>query len=149
MSLLLCHSYGMPAKKAWNRSRSPAHSPVSSRRQADAVLHLLSGVLHQVAQQHQVQALADLAVRIAEAIQGHAAQLLFPRDRQVAGLEQERLGANVVQSNADSRSAVLTVWSGDTDATWRLNSLSTRNAGVPVSNQCASNSRLSNSSSTS
>ena len=50
-------------------------------------------------------------------------------------------------SNADSRSPVLTISSSDTDEIRRSNSVSTRNAGVPVSNQCAANSRLSNSNS--
>ena len=50
-------------------------------------------------------------------------------------------------SNADSSFAVLTISSSDTEDTRRSNSVSTRNAGVPVSNQCAANSRLSNSSS--
>ena len=36
---------------------------------------------------------------------------------------------------------MLTVRSSDTEETRRSNSVSTRNAGVPVSNQCASNSR--------
>ena len=52
-------------------------------------------------------------------------------------------------SNADNNSSVLTVRSSDTDATRRSTSVSTRNAGVPVSNQWPLNSRLSNSSSTS
>ena len=44
-------------------------------------------------------------------------------------------------SNVDNSSSVLTVRSSDTDATRRSNSVSTRNAGVPVSNQWAANRR--------
>ena len=52
-------------------------------------------------------------------------------------------------SNSDSSSSVPNVSFSDTEETRRSNSLSTRNAGEPVSNQCALNSRLSNRSSTS
>ena len=65
-------------------------------RQADAVRGLLRRVLHQVAQQHAVQALPHLAVRIAQPIRRLAAQPLFPRDREIAGLEQHRFSADVL-----------------------------------------------------
>ena len=52
-------------------------------------------------------------------------------------------------SNADSSSPVLTVSFSDTEETRRSNRVSTRNAGVPVSNQCASNSQRRSISSTS
>ena len=52
-------------------------------------------------------------------------------------------------ADVDSSFAVLTIWSSDTDDTRRSNSVSTRNAGVPVSNQCAANLRRRSSSSTS
>ena len=48
-------------------------------------------------------------------------------------------------SNVDNSSAVLTVRSSVTVATSRSMSVSTRNAGVPVSNQWAANSRRRNS----
>ena len=49
-------------------------------------------------------------------------------------------------SNADSSSVLPSIPSSDTEVTWRWNSISTRNAGVPVSNQWESNVRLRNSS---
>ena len=52
-------------------------------------------------------------------------------------------------SNVDNSSAVLTVRSSVTVATGRSMSVFSRNAGVPVSNQWAANSRRRNSSSTS
>ena len=63
--------------------------------QADAVGGLLRRVLHQIAQQHPVQALPHFTVGIAEPVQRLATELLFSRDGQVAGLEQQRLGAVV------------------------------------------------------
>ena len=63
--------------------------------QPDAVRRLLLGVLHQMAQQMLVQALADFPVRIAQPVQRLAAQLLLSGDRQVAGLEQQRLRADL------------------------------------------------------
>ena len=65
-------------------------------RQADAVRRLLRGVLHQMARQNPVQALPHFPVRIAQAIQRLAAQLLLSRDRQIAGLEQQRLRADPI-----------------------------------------------------
>ena len=49
-------------------------------------------------------------------------------------------------SKVDSSRALATISSSVTEFTRRLNSVSTRNAGVPVSNHQASSSRLSNSS---
>ena len=85
----------------WRRTRGTAPAAPRSRprqqpRQAHAVHRLPRRVLHQMAQQDPVQALPHLPVRIAQPIQRHAAQRLFPRDRQVAGLEQQRLRADVV-----------------------------------------------------
>ena len=69
-------------------------------RQAHAVRRLLVGILHQVEQQLFVQALAHLPVRIAEPIERLAPQPLFSRDCQVAGLEQQRLGSDVLRGAA-------------------------------------------------
>ena len=52
------------------------------------------GVLHQIAQHTAVQALPDFAIRISQSIHRLAADILFRVDRQVAGLEQQRLGAD-------------------------------------------------------
>ena len=49
-------------------------------------------------------------------------------------------------SKVDNSSAVLTMPSSASELTRRLNSVSTRKVGVPVSNQWAANSRVSNSS---
>ena len=64
--------------------------------QADAGGDLLPRILHQVAQQDPIQALPHLPVRIAEPVQRLAAQLLLRGDGQVAGLEQQRFGADVI-----------------------------------------------------
>ena len=49
-------------------------------------------------------------------------------------------------SKVDSSAALLTMPSSASELTRRLNSVSTRKVGVPVSNQWAANSRVSNSS---
>ena len=49
-------------------------------------------------------------------------------------------------SKVDSSSVLLTMPSSASELTRRLNSVSTRKVGVPVSNQWAANSRLRNSS---
>ena len=49
-------------------------------------------------------------------------------------------------SKVDSSSALPTIPSSASELTRRLNSVSTRKVGVPVSNQWAANSRVSNSS---
>ena len=64
--------------------------------QSHAVRRLPVGILHQVQQQLFVQALAHLPVRVAEPIQRLASQPFLPRDRQVAGLEQQCLGFDVL-----------------------------------------------------
>ena len=77
-------------------SQALAVARLQEARQAHAVGHLPLRVPHQMAQQMLVQTLADFPVRIAEPVQRLVAQLLFPRNRQVAGLEQQRFGADVV-----------------------------------------------------
>ena len=87
----------MLAKKAWKQFfEAGAVVRFQQARQADAVGGLLRRVLHQVAQQHPVQALPHFTVGIAEPVQRLATEFLFSRDGQVAGLEQQRLGADFV-----------------------------------------------------
>ena len=63
--------------------------------QPDAVRHLPSPVLDQVAQKTLVQALTHLAVGIAQPIESVPAQVGLPGGRQVPGLEEQRLGGDV------------------------------------------------------
>ena len=62
--------------------------------QAVAVGGLARRILHQAPQQALVQALPDLPVGIAQAIAADAAPVPHALDRQVAGLEQQRLGGH-------------------------------------------------------
>ena len=87
----------MLAKKAWNSVSEPGEvvgfqQPV----EPDAVGHLPRRVLHQVAQQAAVQTLPYLPVGIVQAIKHLAAQILGVGYCQVAGLEQQRLGGDVI-----------------------------------------------------
>ena len=70
------------------------------RRQQPAERAAVSGrpppVRRQRVQQALVQSLPDLAVRIAQAVLRRAVQAFLFRDRQVAGLEQQRLGGDAV-----------------------------------------------------
>ena len=64
--------------------------------QVHLVRRLARRVLHEVAEEALVQALADLAVRVTQPIQQLATEVLHRRDGQVSRLEQQRLGGDVV-----------------------------------------------------
>ena len=64
--------------------------------QAVAVGRLLRRILHEAPQQALVQALPDLPVRVSQAIAADASPIPHVLDRQVAGLEQQRLGGDGV-----------------------------------------------------
>ena len=68
--------------------------------QTNAALRRPGGILHQEAKQAAVQTLAHFAIRIAQPVYRLAADLLFRLDRKIAGLEQQRLGADVVRGGA-------------------------------------------------
>ena len=101
-----------------------------------AVRRLARRVANQMAQQAPVQALPHLPVRVAEAVERLAAQVLLALDGQVAGLEQQRASVAMSStSNVDSRSLPPTMSSRASELTRRSNSVSTRKVGVPDSNQ--------------
>ena len=64
-----------------------------------AVLRLFL-VPGQMSQQAVVQALAHLSIRVAEVVDGATSSFALADDRQVAGLEQQRLGADVAHVEA-------------------------------------------------
>ena len=96
--LFVYHSYGMPGVEGVEQLLEAVEVSLPQQtRQPDPLLRV-SFVVREVPQEVAVQALAHLAVRVAEPVDRfavHVAVRVLAGDGEVAGLEQQRLGGDV------------------------------------------------------
>ena len=96
-----CRYWCATRGECWRRRRGTARAgrrrrPPAAGRRGGAVYCPPRSIPHHVVEQAAVEALAHLSVRIAEPVENLPGAGLLPQDRQVAGLEQQRLRGNGV-----------------------------------------------------